>query len=208
VLPFILLTVSATAALVISEWNERRNGIWIAKPLASLGFVFVAVSGGALQSLYGRCILAALVLCLVGDLLLISRSKAVFLAGLGSFLFGHIAFTVAFVLRGRSLAFGSIAALVLVPFAAVVWKWLSPHLSRSMQRPVGLYVAAILGMVVSAAASFGAHADWRILAGAVAFTVSDLSVARDRFIERSRLNRLWGLPLYYGAQLLLASSVG
>jgi hypothetical protein len=31
-------------------------------------------------------------------------------------------------------------------------------------------------------------------------------VARDRFLRHEFLNRAWGLPLYYGAQLLLAST--
>jgi hypothetical protein len=47
-----------------------------------------------------------------------------------------------------------------------------------------------------------------VLIGAVAFYVSDLAVARQRFVRQQVLNRLWGLPLYYGAQLLLASSIG
>jgi hypothetical protein len=39
------------------------------------------------------------------------------------------------------------------------------------------------------------------------FFVSDLAVARERFIEHTFLNKTWGLPLYYGGQLLLATSV-
>ncbi len=45
------------------------------------------------------------------------------------------------------------------------------------------------------------------LAGAVSFYVSDLSVARDRFLAPGFSNRIWGLPLYYGGQPLLAWSV-
>jgi uncharacterized membrane protein YhhN len=46
-----------------------------------------------------------------------------------------------------------------------------------------------------------------ILIGALAFFLSDLSVARNRFVAPGFVNRLWGLPLYYAAQLLLASSI-
>jgi hypothetical protein len=42
--------------------------------------------------------------------------------------------------------------------------------------------------------------------GALAFTASDVSVARDRFVREDFFNRAWGLPLYYCAQLLLALS--
>jgi hypothetical protein len=40
----------------------------------------------------------------------------------------------------------------------------------------------------------------------VAFAASDVSVARDRFVREDFLNRAWGLPLYYGGQLLIALS--
>jgi hypothetical protein len=47
-----------------------------------------------------------------------------------------------------------------------------------------------------------------ILAGAVSFYISDLFVARDRFLKDAFFNRLVGLPLYYLGQFLLAFSVG
>jgi hypothetical protein len=43
-----------------------------------------------------------------------------------------------------------------------------------------------------------------VVVGALAFTASDVSVARDRFVQPAFHNRAWGLPLYFGAQLLLA----
>ena len=42
------------------------------------------------------------------------------------------------------------------------------------------------------------------MAAAVAFYLSDVSVARDRFVAPGFGNRIWGLPLYYAAQLLFA----
>ena len=46
-----------------------------------------------------------------------------------------------------------------------------------------------------------------IAGGALAFYLSDLSVARDRFVRPAFVNRAWGLPLYYGAQFVLAATV-
>ena len=43
---------------------------------------------------------------------------------------------------------------------------------------------------------------------AVAFFLSDLTVARDRFVAREAVNRLVGLPLYYTGQFAIAWSVG
>jgi hypothetical protein len=50
----------------------------------------------------------------------------------------------------------------------------------------------------------GAGGPWAVAAGALAFTASDVSVARDRFVREEFFNRAWGLPLYYCAQLLIA----
>jgi uncharacterized membrane protein YhhN len=49
----------------------------------------------------------------------------------------------------------------------------------------------------------------RLLRAAVLFYLSDITVARDRFVTGPRfLNRLVGLPLYYSAQFLFAFSIG
>jgi uncharacterized membrane protein YhhN len=46
-----------------------------------------------------------------------------------------------------------------------------------------------------------------VVGGALLFYISDLFVARDRFIKKEFLNRLIGLPLYYAGQFILAFSV-
>ena len=75
---------------------------------------------------------------------------------------------------------------------------------------VALVCSATRSRVVSSGCNSGASGAtglWLLLAGAFAFYVSDLAVARERFVSSSFLNRAWGLPLYYGAQILLAASV-
>ena len=77
-----------------------------------------------------------------------------------------------------------------------------------MRVPVLAYVAVISTMVLLAAGTLGGADSHRaILSGALAFYVSDLAVARQRFVARTFWNKVWGLPLYYGAQLILASTV-
>jgi uncharacterized membrane protein YhhN len=39
------------------------------------------------------------------------------------------------------------------------------------------------------------------------FAISDIAVARDRFVRQSLTNKIWGIPLYYLAQVLFAISV-
>jgi len=45
------------------------------------------------------------------------------------------------------------------------------------------------------------------MAAAVLFMVSDVFVARERFVAQSSINQAIGLPLYFGAQLVLAAAL-
>ena len=62
-------------------------------------------------------------------------------------------------------------------------------------------------MVVTALGNAAARGEVAVAAGALMFAVSDVSVARDRFVAPGFANAAWGLPLYYAAQLVLASTV-
>lgn len=209
---FFAYCVAATAAgllgLLLAEASGSRSRVWVAKPLASTAFVVAAWGAGALASPYGRAVLVALVLSWLGDVLLIPSGRASFLAGLASFLAAHVVFGVAFVLRGLAPgAAGAALGVLLVP-AALIWRWLAPRLDGAMRGAVPAYIVAITIMVALAAGSAWHRAGWLLFAAAVLFFLSDLSVARDRFVRTGLVNRLWGLPLYYAAQLLFAASVG
>jgi uncharacterized membrane protein YhhN len=201
------VTVGTVAVLV---WAERvgspiRLG---AKPLASTGFVVVALLAGALDSAYGRWVLAALVLSWLGDVLLLGRARPLFLGGLVAFLLAHLAYSAAFGVRGISPAMTGLAAALAVLPAIVVLKWLRSYVDREMWPPVVAYTVVISAMVALAAGTVAEEWSTPILAGAVMFYLSDLFVARDRFVAPGWDNRLLGLPLYYAAQLLFATSTG
>lgn len=201
-------TAAAVAGLLAAEWRGSRAGVWVAKPLASTGFIALALVCGALETRYGRWVLVALALGWLGDVLLIpKRSRPSFAAGLGSFLLGHLAFFVAFLVRGVAWPWLAGAALAAAALAAPVLRWLWPSVPSTLRGPVVAYVAVISAMVAAAAGAFGAGAGALLLAGALGFFVSDLAVARERFVAKSFSNKLWGLPLYYAAQLVLAGTV-
>ena len=65
----------------------------------------------------------------------------------------------------------------------------------------------ILLMCALAAGHATAQAAWAILVAALLFAASDIAVARDKFVAAAFINRAWGLPTYYAAQLMLAWSV-
>ena len=54
-------------------------------------------------------------------------------------------------------------------------------------------------MVVTAVATYARSPEPRVIVAAIMFFVSDLAVARQKFVVPSITNRYWGLPLYFGA---------
>ncbi len=202
-----LLCALAVVGLLWAEYRGSRRGLWLAKPLASLAFIWTGVAAGALDSTFGQLVLAGLALCLAGDLLLIpSERPALFRAGVFAFLVGHVAYSAAFLTRPLDPIGLAAGAILLAVVVAGVLRWLDGSLPPDMAWPVRVYMVVIAAMSALACGVTAAGGPWAVAIGALAFTASDISVARDRFVRQDFLNRAWGLPLYYGAQLLLAST--
>jgi uncharacterized membrane protein YhhN len=203
---FVAVIAVGTVGSLIGEWQQLRLRFF-AKPLASSGFVALAVSLGATDTTYGRWVLAALLFGWLGDVALMGSSRRAFLAGLVAFLIGHLLYVAAFIVAGWSTIPTLVAAVGVTIAAVVVFRWLRPHLPAEMRIPVVGYVVIISAMLATAVGATAAGATVLILVGAVAFYLSDLAVARNRFVSPDVLNRVWGLPLYYLGQILLAWSV-
>lgn len=200
-----------TALLVVLLLvGERRRASWrgVAKGAASTAFIAAAVAAGAPDSAYGRWVLAALALGWVGDVALVSARRVWFLVGLAAFLLSHLAYIGAFAAVRPNVPPALIAAAALAGPALLVVRWLWPHLPHEMRPPVLAYVAVITAMVAAAAGAAAGDGPWPILPAAGAFYLSDLAVARDRFVAPGFVNRIWGLPFYYAAQVVFALSVG
>lgn len=198
----------AVAALLAFEFRGLRAGVCLAKPLASAGFLGAALAAGALATPYGRAIGFGLALSALGDVLLLARgAERPFRLGLASFLLAHLVYAAAFLGRGMRPGVAAVAALAAVAAAALALRWLGPHVPSAMRVPVRAYVVVISAMLVCAAGAVASPRGPTILLGAGLFYVSDLAVARERFVASSFWNRAWGLPVYYAGQLLLAASV-
>lgn len=204
--PYILCAV-AVAGLLAAEYRRSRAGLWLAKPIASLAFIWAGLAAGALDSGYGQLVLLGLVLCLVGDVLLIPLERpAVFRAGVFAFLAGHVAYSAAFLTRPLD-PLGLVAGTVLLAVVVgAVLRWVGPTLPAGMVWPVRVYMLVIGLMSALACGVTAAGGPWAVAVGALAFTASDVSVARDRFVRHEFVNRAWGLPLYYAAQLAIATT--
>lgn len=210
-LPALALVLSGTllaiavAALLWAELKPSRLGVWLIKPIASTLFVITALLAGALASSYGQLILLGLLFSWLGDVFLIPKRQFFFIAGLASFLMAHVAFSGAFLLQPLAVLPLALATTAMVVVAIIVLRWLWPYLPHNFRPAVVSYLGAISLMVVLASGTMAATG-LQLVIGAVMFAASDIFVARDRFVSPSVANRLWGLPLYYAAQLIFALS--
>jgi uncharacterized membrane protein YhhN len=207
---FSLITLTAVLLLLISHQKLYRPGIWFFKILASTGFVAFALERGALGTTYGRWVLAALLAGWLGDLLLLPKSSLCFLLGMGSFFAGHILYSVAFITREINTKTSFFAAAILAVLTYLIYRWLKPALlpkRTNMILPVSVYVIAESIMITLAAGATASSGDPKILIGALLFYFSDYWVARNRFVSPGLTNRIFGLPLYYVAQLIWAATV-
>lgn len=202
-----LLSIFCVTGMLVCDFSNFRAGRYLFKPLAAAAFVWLALSLNATDTSYGNWLLAGLLLCLLGDLFLMPDDERSFLAGLTAFLCGHLLYCVAFLqLPGNftGLAVSVVPGIVLVVF---VKRWLAPHVGDNMKIPVALYVLVITGMLLCAGLTVGQPGSLWIICGAWGFAASDLAVARRQFVNPSPMNGLWGTPLYFGSQMVLAASL-
>ena len=203
---FIAFTGIACAALVIFLLVDLPLFAAVTKLLASSGFLATAWSAGAHRHRYGKILSTGLVLSWIGDAFLISTAQQIFLLGLVSFLFAHVAYIIAFTDYGLNRKWMMFASVPVVVAAMLVLTWLTPQVSADMDVPVRAYTVVISIMVVTAFGSKGEGASILVVIGALLFFISDLSVAALRFTATEFPTYIWGLPFYYAGQLCLALS--
>ena len=207
----ILAAVLMIALLYVEKLNNWKKKLPVKTSLSCIFILTAVVQPHPLPGFYGL-ILIGLIFCLGGDVFLALPQKKMFLLGLVSFLVGHVFYVAAFMYVAGMNGFAVVGSLLTIGVSAGVYMWLKPHLG-TMKVPVIFYIVVISGMLCSAWAILGESElakQGRLLVfiGALSFYVSDLFVARDRFLKNEFLNRLIGLPLYYAGQFMLAFSVG
>jgi len=202
----VAVTAGAVASLVAAIRAGDRVQEVASKAVASASFVALGLLRVDGAGAVGGWIVAGLVLCAVGDLLLLGSGRS-FDLGLLSFLLGHCAYIGAFATALPPSAWWLPAVVPLALAAAGALRWLWPHLGRR-RLPVVAYIVAISVMVWGAVAVVRAGAlPATVAPGAILFYLSDLAVARHRFVKAEFLNRGIGLPLYYAGQVLIAMAI-
>lgn len=221
--PIPLLAVTFALMMRAEERSPRDEAqIRIWKPASTA--IVIAVCALSLASsthlpAYTALVLVALVLCLIGDVLLIPRdNQRSFALGLASFLAGHVILIAAMAVAQAHLGTPAnpqreaLAGALLAVLAAVVYTYLRPHLG-SLRGPVLLYMAVISIMVHRAVGGLYTGPGVPLqpvlaVAAALMFYTSDFILAINRFAFDGELPRAQWLVLgsYYAAIVLFALS--
>lgn len=205
--PFVVALALVSACLfvfglIIDDFTLRL----ITKAFPVLGMALLAHWWG--RASYARHIMAGLLACAAGDVLLEFRTPPTFTAGMVAFLIGHLLYASAFTRRVRQWRL-----LELLPFllwiawmVALVWGDLG-----AMRLPVIFYAAAILIMMWRATAMVAGLSrrspwDWAVMAGAITFAFSDSLISLDRFHASITAVRLPIILTYWAGQALLTAS--
>ncbi len=196
-LPLVFLPLLLWARM--QDWARREL---LFKAVASAGFVIVGLSAPEVP---GRSlIVAGLLLGWVGDVALAFRGERAFLVGLSAFLLGHLAYAVVGyqLPSNRGAIIG--ASIVALGLVLLVLRWLWRRIPPSLRVPVVLYMVIIAAMVGAAVGQMQRPQGGYLIGGAILFALSDLAVARQRFVAPGFANALIGLPMYYTGQLMIA----
>lgn len=204
----------AVAALDWAAVHGRNRPLeYVAKPGCMVFLVLAAVTLDPVDAAARTALVVALVLSALGDVFLMlpgrqpgSSGPNLFVAGLASFLLGHLAYVVGFALEG--LEAGGLL-LGLLPVALII-ATVGRHAVRAVRAgdepelavPVQAYVAVISAMVLGA---FGT-VDWRAALGAGLFAGSDSLIAWERFVRSRRWAPVTIIVTYHLAQALLVLS--
>jgi uncharacterized membrane protein YhhN len=186
---------------------------YLAKPGCMVFLVLAALAIDPVDDGARTALVAALVLSVLGDVLLMLPGRQpdtpgpnLFVAGLASFLLAHVAYVVGFLLEGveaGGLALGLVpVALVALTVGRRVVAAVRAGDEPELATPVTAYVAVISAMLLFA---FGTG-DARAMVGACLFAGSDSLIAWQRFVRP----RPWGpvtiIVTYHLAQALLVVS--
>lgn len=204
----------STAVLVLAgllclagESLDVRALVYVAKPLATIVTIVIAVGAAApVSRRYRALVTAGLVCSLAGDVFLMLPSDR-FIAGLASFLVAHLLYIGAFATHGGGVRDWRAAGVFVLAGAMLAVLW--PALG-ALRIPVIAYVSVIAVMGWQALARFhrtGTPSAKLAAMGALSFLVSDSALALRKFRGDFTGSVVVVLGTYWFAQWCIARSV-
>lgn len=204
---YVFLLLAGVAA--IFDWyaveRQLKRLEYVAKPATTALLIGAAASIDPANSGQRAWFVAALLFCLGGDVFLMLPRDA-FVAGLASFLVGHLCFLGGLFARGLGgggLVATAVGIAVVVPFVARPVLAGARRQDRALVAPVLVYIVVLSALV---ALSGGARSSIAI-AGAVVFATSDSILAWNRFVRPFAHAHLATMATYHVALVLLVVSL-
>lgn len=205
---FLLLSLALVVAA--GNWHavfHRNKALeYVCKPLTMVVLFAAALALDPDDPTMRVWFLAAIVLCLLGDVFLM-LPQDLFVFGLGSFLLGHVAYIGGMLAGGVDAArFGAGALIVTVAVTIIgtsVLRGVRGGPEPELAAPVLAYMAVISVMVATA---IGTGHPAAVL-GAALFYSSDALIAWNRFLRETPHARLVIMVTYHLAQFGLVISL-
>jgi uncharacterized membrane protein YhhN len=204
------LLIAITAVVAVADWvavgTDKRGAEYLLKPLTIVVLIGAALAIEPVDSAMKVVFIAGLGFSLLGDVFLM-LPRNLFVAGLASFLLGHLCYIAGLQLRGQDGVWFVIGLVVVgIAVAAVGLRIISAVRTSdepSMTAPVTAYIVVISFMLASA---FGTRNVFAII-GAGLFYASDALIAWGRFIEPKPWGRLAVITTYHLGQIGLVLSL-
>jgi uncharacterized membrane protein YhhN len=210
---FLLLALALAAACLdwVAVHQQQRVLAYVCKPLTMGLLIGCALALDPNDEAVRAWFVAALVLCLIGDVFLMlpqdPDGPSLFVFGLGSFLLGHLAYIVGMHVDGvdgtRFLVGIVIVMVLLAVIGTRVLRGVRAGPEPELAGPVVAYMFVISAMVASAIGM----GDPAAVIGASLFFTSDALIAWNRFIRETRQGALAIIVTYHLAQVGLVLSL-
>lgn len=183
-------------------YTDRRRVEYFCKPATMVALIVTALALDPADSAVRMWFIVAMVFSLAGDVFLM-LPRDLFIAGLVSFLFGHVAYVIGLVIAHESVPLTGVGLVVVAMACAVVVPRVLAAVSqadRRLVRPVAVYILVISAMVVAAWGTVVAIA----IVGALLFYLSDATLAWNRFVHEYPQGRILVMVSYHLGQIGLA----
>lgn len=202
---FIFIILLLIVLSIFAKQSGKQKLYMIAKPLTMLFIISLPLLEIREEySVYAYLVITGLIFSLLGDLFLIFPDRY-FNNGLYSFLVAHILYILAFNQNVNEYCIGITFPILL--FVFLIMKKLSPKLG-SMKYPVLVYILVISVMLYSALNMDKQMGGITFISiGAILFTISDTTLALNKFNKKFRLAEPIILSTYFITQLLFSMSI-